>query len=176
MLSIGDFRSPKVFGTFVFHWQQAQLAAAGGSKSLLSESVSEWVCVCVWGLPPSIRTETTTVIHFSCEPFCHIKTQRIYKFEVHQWIKLCSSTILVLYAGDTHRSDTMKTVLRQHSLHSAHHASQCARAIRLIIFDRGTLKLSHYSLMQSSCWFASVPWYFIYFRSLERGKPVDVAF
>lgn len=39
LLSVGDLRSAPVLGTFVFHWQQADLAVAGGFKRS--------VCVCV---------------------------------------------------------------------------------------------------------------------------------
>lgn len=45
MLSIGKFRSAKMFRTFLFSWKQAQLAAAGRFESLLSVCVCLWVCL-----------------------------------------------------------------------------------------------------------------------------------
>lgn len=139
--SIGDFRSAKVLGTFVFHWQQAHLAAAGRFKSLLCPRACACTytckCVCVRGLPPSIRTEMKAMINFSCEPFCHTQTQRTYKFAAHQWTTNSAAHLFYIYAGNTTRSDTVKTRLCQHrlSLYSAHHAASCARAISLIIVD-----------------------------------------
>lgn len=115
--------------------------------------------MCVWGLPSSIWTETTAVIHFSCEPFCHIKTQRISSGKLTSESQTlqpdCFIFMLVV------RTAVMQWNVCFVSTASAHHAARCAWAISLIIFERRILKLSYYSLMQSSCWFASGPRYFI---------------